>query len=91
VMTPSDQQTSWGSGSLTLKADAWPEETIPKNPQVSYYRARYYDSGPGRFLSEDPMDFGVELTFTITSRITRTFLLIPLAYGTVSPELTVTI
>ena len=56
-----------------------------------YYRARYYDSGPGRFLSEDPMDFGVELTFTITSRITRTFLLIPLAYGTVSPELTVTI
>lgn len=54
-MTPSDQQTSWGSGSLTLKADAWPEETIPKNPQVSYYRARYYDPVPGRFISEDPL------------------------------------
>ncbi len=24
---------------------------------LSYYRARYYDPGPGRFLSEDPSSF----------------------------------
>ena len=58
-MTPSDQQTSWGSGSLALEADTWPEETIPENPQVSYYRARYYDASTGRFLSEDPNKDGV--------------------------------
>jgi hypothetical protein len=29
----------------------------PRNPQASYYRARYYDPGLGRFLGEDPSDF----------------------------------
>lgn len=28
-----------------------------KNPQASYYRARYYDANAGRFLSEDPLGF----------------------------------
>ena len=56
-MTPSDQPTSSGSGSLALKADTWPEETIPENPQVSYYRARYYDPIAGRFINEDPIGF----------------------------------
>jgi RHS repeat-associated protein len=55
-MTPSDQQTSWGSAGLALEADTWPEETIPENPQLSYYRARYYDSATGRFISEDPLE-----------------------------------
>ena len=26
--------------------------------KISYYRARYYDEAPGRFLSEDPVNFG---------------------------------
>jgi len=29
----------------------------------SYYRARYYDSNPGRFLSEDPIDFAGGINF----------------------------
>ena len=62
-MTPSDQPTSSGSGSLALKADTWPEETIPENPQVSYYRARYYDSSTGRLLSEDPLGFNSDANF----------------------------
>jgi RHS repeat-associated protein len=33
-----------------------PEETVPENPQASYYRARYYDQSTGRFLSEDPLE-----------------------------------
>lgn len=57
-MTPSDQQTSWGSAGLALEVDTWPEETIPENPQVSYYRSRFYDQSAGRFLSEDPIKFG---------------------------------
>jgi RHS repeat-associated protein len=28
-----------------------------------YYRARYYDSNPGRFLSEDPIDFAGGINF----------------------------
>ena len=62
-MTPSDQPTSSGSGSLALKADTWPEETIPENPQVSYYRARYYNPTVGRFLTEDPMAFDAGINF----------------------------
>jgi RHS repeat-associated protein len=27
-------------------------------PAPSYYRARYYDPGFGRFISQDPMAFG---------------------------------
>jgi RHS repeat-associated protein len=40
----------WGAGH-------WPEETAPRNPQASYYRARYYDQSVGRFLSEDTKRF----------------------------------
>jgi RHS repeat-associated protein len=32
-------------------------EARRRNPQVSYYRARYYDPTPGRFLSEDPIQY----------------------------------
>ena len=31
--------------------------------EVSYYRARYYDQTSGRFLSEDPFDFGAGTNF----------------------------
>jgi RHS repeat-associated protein len=33
------------------------EEIAPEYPQESYYRARYYDSSLGRFVSEDPVHF----------------------------------
>jgi len=35
-----------------------PKEPLPRIPQASYYRARYYDSTGGRFLSEDALEFG---------------------------------
>jgi RHS repeat-associated protein len=37
------------------------EQTNPA--RASYYRARYYDSTPGRFLSEDPMRFDAGINF----------------------------
>jgi len=33
------------------------EEMAAENPQASYYRARYYDTVIGRFISEDPAEF----------------------------------
>ena len=36
--------------------------------QRSYYRARYYDPNPGRFLSEDPIDFSGGIDFYAYSR-----------------------
>lgn len=41
---------------------SWPEEPAPRNPQASYYGARYYDPTPGRFISEDPISFDGEPT-----------------------------
>ena len=35
----------------------------PANPDSSYYRARYYDPNAGRFLSEDPIEFGGGVNF----------------------------
>lgn len=35
----------------------WSQPAGLKIPDASYYRARYYDSNSGRFLSEDPIRF----------------------------------
>jgi RHS repeat-associated protein len=55
VMPTMDQQKSLGETCLASKNVCWPAETRPRNPQASYYRARYYDQSSGRFLSEDPI------------------------------------
>ena len=36
---------------------------VTSSEPVSYYRARYYDPGNGRFLSEDPLGFGAGSNF----------------------------
>ena len=51
VMSTTDQQGSLGEAYLASKPVSLPAET--RNPQASYYGARYYDPNPGRFLSED--------------------------------------
>jgi len=57
-MHTTDQQASRSEACcLAPMAMCWPAETVPRNPQVSYYRARYYDQATGRFLSEDPIGF----------------------------------
>ena len=38
---------------------------VPRNPQASYYRARYYDPNAGRFANEDPSRFGGGTNFYI--------------------------
>ena len=57
VVTSTDQQTSRREASLASWPVIWPEETEPRNPQASYYRARYYDPNAGRFITEDPLGF----------------------------------
>jgi RHS repeat-associated protein len=57
------QKEMQGERCSALRWVTWLEETLAENPQASYYRARYYDPVPGRFLSEDPARFdgGVNL------------------------------
>jgi RHS repeat-associated protein len=52
-MTSNDQQASRLEACLASKPVCWPAEMVPRNPQASYYRARYYDPAIGRFVTED--------------------------------------
>jgi len=45
------------SGSLT-NSFRYTAREFDTETSLYYYRARYYDSGAGRFLGEDPLDFG---------------------------------
>jgi RHS repeat-associated protein len=56
-MTSTGQQASRSEACLASRAVCWPTETKPRNPQASYYRARYYDPAAGRFVVEDPLGF----------------------------------
>jgi RHS repeat-associated protein len=62
-MTSPHQQASQIPACLAAVSEGWRAETAPRNPQASYYRARYYDPSTGRFLSEDPLrpDDGIDL------------------------------
>lgn len=50
------------SGSLVNSFRYTGREFDPET-NLYYYRARYYDSNPGRFLSEDPIDFAGGINF----------------------------
>src|SRR6267142_6914901 len=52
-----NQEVSQGEAYSTSRPVSWSVETGPRYPQVSYYRARYYDTQAGRFISEDPIAF----------------------------------
>jgi RHS repeat-associated protein len=57
--------------------------------QSSYYRARYYDLGAGRFLSEDPLDFGGgDVVFYKYAKNDPTGLIDPLGMNADSPPIT---
>jgi RHS repeat-associated protein len=57
MMPTIDDEASHGGDWLAPKGGCWPAEMGPRNPQASYYRARYYDLNVGRFISEDPIGF----------------------------------
>lgn len=54
-MHTTDQQGPLGEACPA--SSSRPTEVGPRNPQASYYRARYYDSNVGRFINEDPPGF----------------------------------
>jgi RHS repeat-associated protein len=56
-MSSAGQQATREEAFLAWRAPSLSEEAVPEYPQASYYRARYYDSMAGRFLSEDPTEF----------------------------------
>lgn len=63
VMHAADQQESLGEACPASRPVSYSGETVRGNPQASYYRARYYDPIVGRFLGEDPSDFGGGINF----------------------------
>jgi RHS repeat-associated protein len=63
LMLPISEKTWPGETCAASRPVSWPEETAPRNPQASYYRARYYDLATGRFLSEDPRRFRAGMNF----------------------------
>jgi RHS repeat-associated protein len=57
VMHTTDQQASWSQTCFAPMTDCVSTQPRPRNPQASYYRARYYDSNAGRFLTEDALRY----------------------------------
>jgi hypothetical protein len=63
MMPRTHQEASQGAACLTPWAVICSDAPEPRNPQVSYYRARYYDQNVGRFLSEDPINLEAGVNF----------------------------
>ncbi len=62
-MSSAGQQVVRDEGILALRAAYLRAEAAPEYPLASYYRARYYDPSPGRFVSEDPIKFSGGVNF----------------------------
>jgi RHS repeat-associated protein len=58
-----DHEAPRGEAYLASTPLSWPEKMVSRNPQDSYYRARYYDPAAGRFISEDPARFDAGVNF----------------------------
>jgi RHS repeat-associated protein len=56
------------TGSLTNSFQYTGRESDPETG-LYYYRARYYDSSAGRFLSEDPLEFGASENFYLERNV----------------------
>jgi RHS repeat-associated protein len=54
-MTSTDQRGSRSEACFASGAVSSSAKTGPRNPQPSYYRARYYNPQLQRFISEDPL------------------------------------
>jgi len=58
MMPTTDREASRDEACQTSRRAISPRETVSENLRTSYYRARYYDPAAGRFLGEDPLQFG---------------------------------
>ena len=89
-MLITDQRASQGEAFQTSKVLDLLEETGPRNPQASYYRARYYDQNVGRFITEDPVGFDAGPNFYRYVRNTPILLIDPtglqISYGRPDPR-----
>jgi RHS repeat-associated protein len=63
MMPIAGQEASQREACHTSGLLGWTEEAGPRNPQASYYRARYYDQSIGRFVSEDPSGFSAGINY----------------------------
>src|SRR5579864_3924098 len=68
VMHTTGQQASWSQTCFAPVTDCVSTQPRPRNPQASYYRARYYDPVVGRFTGEDPIRFAGSIDFYLYAR-----------------------
>lgn len=57
MLAPDQNAFQAGDRSMPVLATT-SRELVRENAKASYYRARYYDPNVGRFIGEDPLNFG---------------------------------